>query len=309
MRVLLAYDGSVCSDHALAELPFLGLPTEVDATVLSVADIWMPTPGTTAEAMDLSLSPGLAALRIKTRDQLDAAQAIADAGAIKVRQLRPGWRVEARAEAESPGWAVVRIAGDVQADLVIVGSHGRGALGRVLLGSVSQRVLTSSPCSVHVGRPRAARPDAPFRVLVAVDGSADSIVAVREIAGRAWPAGTVFRLIAVLDPRLESIIAWPGIFPSEWARSHEGTPREWVCHMVEHFARVFYEAKLPVETDLCEGEPKQELVRHAEAWKADLVVLGAHGLHHGQHRDLGSVASAVAARVHCSAEVIRPKLV
>ena len=147
MKALLAYDGSACSDHAVSELPLLGLPADLEATVLSVADIWLPAPGTTAEAMDLSLSPGLAALRVKTRDLVDAAQAVANDGAVKVRQFRPAWRVTAQAVAESPGWAVVRVAEELKVDWVIVGSHGRGALGRVLLGSVSQRVLASAPCS------------------------------------------------------------------------------------------------------------------------------------------------------------------
>jgi nucleotide-binding universal stress UspA family protein len=306
MKVLLAYDGSDCSAHAVAELPLLGLPAAVDLTVLSVADIWMPTPGADAADVDLSLSPGLAALRLKTGEHLDAAHNLANEGAVKVRQLFPGWQVAARAVADSPGWAIVRIAGELAADWVIVGSHGRGALGRVLLGSVSQRVLNSGPGSVHVSRPRPSHPGFPFRVLVAVDGSADSVAAVRQLASRAWPAGTVIRLLAVLDPRLESVIAWPGIFPSEWARSHETTPREWICHLVEHFAQMLYAAHLTAETAIGEGDPKQEILRQAEDFRADLLVLGAHGLHHGAQRNLGSVAGAVAARAHCSVEIIRP---
>lgn len=306
MKALLAYDGSACSDHAVAELPLLGLPAEVELTVLSVADIWMPAPDTVADAVDLSLSPGLAALRIKTRDLVDAAQEIANGGARKVRPVCPRWQVHARAVADSPGWAIVRTAEETAADWVIVGSHGRGALGRILMGSVSQRILNSARCSVHVSRPRPSHPAAPFRVLIGVDGSADSVAAVRQVAGRAWPAGTVFRLLAVLDPRLESVIAWPGIFPSEWARSHESTPREWICHMVEHFAKLLYSANLAAETAICEGDPKPEIVRQAEDFRADLLVLGAHGLHHGAQRNLGSVAGAVAARAHCSVEIVRP---
>lgn len=308
MKALLAYDGSACAAHAVAELPLLGLPAEVDLTVLSVADIWMPAPGSTAEAVDLSLSPGLAALRMKTSELVDAAHGVANEGAVKVRQLCPGWRVAACAVADSPGWAIVRIAEEMAADWVIVGSHGRGALGRVLMGSVSQRILNSASGSVHVSRPRPSHPRMPFRVLVAVDGSADSVAAVRQLAGRAWPVGTVFRVLAVLDPRLESVIAWPGIFPSEWARSHEATPREWICHMVEHFAKLLYSANLAPETAICEGDPKHELVRQAEDFRADLLVLGAHGLHHGAQRNLGSVAGAVAARAHCSVEIVRPSV-
>jgi nucleotide-binding universal stress UspA family protein len=306
LKALIAYDGSECSDHAVTELPLLELPDNTDATILSVANIWMPEPEAVADAVDPSLSPGLAALRLKTRDLIDAARSIAVTIIVKLRQVCATWRIESLAVADSPGWAVVRLADEQKVNWVFVGSLGRGAFGRVLLGLVSHRVLTSASCSVHVSRPRPAHPVAPLRVLVAGGGSADSVVAVRQIAGRSWRAGTVFRLIAVLDPRLESVIAWPGIFPGKWAKSQEASPREWVCHLVEHFAKMLYERRLTVETMFCEGDPKHELVRHAEDWKADLLVLGAHGLHHGQKRNLGSVARAVAARTHCSLKVVRP---
>ena len=40
-------------------------------------------------------------------------------------------------------------------DLIVVGSHGRSALGRFMLGSVSQKVVTEAHCSVRVARGRA----------------------------------------------------------------------------------------------------------------------------------------------------------
>lgn len=306
MKILLAYDGSACSEHAVDELPRLGLPADATAVVLSIADVWLPPPGFEAAVVDAPIAPGLAMLRDKTSHLLQEAQALAETGATRLHKLFPGWRVEARSDADSPGWATVRYAEELASDLVVVGSHGRGALGRVLLGSVSQRVLTSAPCSVHVSRPREHPAEGPRRVLVAVDGSRDSITAVRELAKRAWPRDTQFRVAAVLDTRIESVVAWPGIFPSEWAMSREASPRAWICHLVEHFSRVLYDAGLKVETEVLDGEPKQALVSHAESWRSDLIVLGAHGLHHGQQRSVGSVAGAVAARAHCSVTVMRP---
>ena len=47
------------------------------------------------------------------------------------------------------------------------------------------------------------------------------------------------------------------------------------------------------------------LLREAESWRADLIMLGAHGLHHGGLLLLGSTASAVAVRAHCSVEIVR----
>ena len=53
---------------------------------------------------------------------------------------------------ESPGRAIIEEAESWNADLIVVGSHGRGFWGRNLLGSTSDRVLHHAPCSVLVVR-------------------------------------------------------------------------------------------------------------------------------------------------------------
>ena len=51
-----------------------------------------------------------------------------------------------------PGEAIVEVAASEQVDLVVVGSHGRGAVGRFLVGSVSEYVVRHAPCPVLVVR-------------------------------------------------------------------------------------------------------------------------------------------------------------
>jgi nucleotide-binding universal stress UspA family protein len=53
-----------------------------------------------------------------------------------------------------PGDMIVSAAEAEHADMVIVGSHGRGAVGRLFLGSVSEHVVRHAPCPVLVVRPR-----------------------------------------------------------------------------------------------------------------------------------------------------------
>lgn len=53
---------------------------------------------------------------------------------------------------DSPGKAIIEEAERWHADLIVVGSHGRGFWGRTFLGSTSDRVLHHAPCSVLVVR-------------------------------------------------------------------------------------------------------------------------------------------------------------
>ena len=55
-----------------------------------------------------------------------------------------------------PAAALAQLASDVEADLVIVGTHGRKGARRVLLGSVAEGVVRKAPCEVLVVRPRDA---------------------------------------------------------------------------------------------------------------------------------------------------------
>ncbi|MEF8780446.1 MAG: universal stress protein [Haloferacaceae archaeon] len=63
-----------------------------------------------------------------------------------------GFEVETRVEIGSPAERIVAVAEEVGADHVVVGSHGRSGVSRLLLGSVAERVVRTSPVPVTVIR-------------------------------------------------------------------------------------------------------------------------------------------------------------
>jgi len=77
------------------------------------------------------------------------------AGSLDSVQLRAHLRLEA------PAQEIAQIAADLEADLVVVGSHGRRGIARWLLGSVAETVVRLAPCPVFVVRPKALPEELP----------------------------------------------------------------------------------------------------------------------------------------------------
>ena len=164
MKVLIGYDGSECADAALDDLSQAGLPTTGEFRILSVAEVWLPPPPPSSyeiieEARNARSPADLQ--RDFSRRCVAAKEMLALAGRAseRVQTLFPNWKVSADSSCGSPAWELVAIADEWNPDLIVVGSHGRTALGRFVLGSVSQRVLTEARCSVRIARGRVEEPN------------------------------------------------------------------------------------------------------------------------------------------------------
>ena len=307
--ILIAYDGSDCAIDAVRDLAHAGLPTTGTAVVLAVASsssvpavAYSPASAALSEVSWVAPSTWQEMVDEATREAVETATA----GAALARTVLPHWEIRSDHSLDSPYRGIIDQAEKHRVDLILVGSHGGSALGRLLVGSTSQFVLNHAQCSVRVGRPTRTSPGSPLRILIGVDGSAGSFAAVHEVTRRHWPDGTAFRVFASVDLRLSAALA--GHAAAAWADSrylrHDpqaATPTQ----IVQAASELLQEGGLSAVPVVEEGDPKVTLVEHAERWGADGIFLGATGLSRTQRFFLGSVSNTISARAHCSVEVVR----
>jgi len=311
MKILIGYDGSECADAALDDLTQAGLPASGEFHIMSVAEVWLPPPPPSTyeiiEEARNATSP--AELQRDFSRHCAAAKevlALAERARDRVQSLFPNWKVSAGSSCGSPAWELVAKADEWKPDLIVVGSHGRTALGRFVLGSVSQRVLTEARSSVRIARGRVEEPNSPVRIIVGTDGSKASDEALRAVAARHWPPQSEIKVIMVDDPLAPEFLG--KLIPPVGKMIEEDRQEEraWVEQISNQSLNILRQAVIKVTCEVREGDPKRELCKAAEEWNADCIFVGSAGFSNRLERFvLGSISAAVAARAHCSVEVVR----
>jgi nucleotide-binding universal stress UspA family protein len=305
MKILLAYDGSQYADDAIESLRSAGLPGEAEVLVVSVADVFVP-PAIGEGEMFPPHEPDVVRRAHQLAEQkLREAEEMAKRAGEIVRGNFPSWQVSHEAVADSPAWALIRKADEW--NLGVMGARGHSVFGgRLILGSVSQRVLYEAKCSVRIARGSRKDADSPIRILVGVDHSKDSNAAVEAVCSRNWPRGTEVRLLAVVDTvmAITPDSSQPEII--KWIEVGDEENWEAIRQIFEPSAETLRRVGLDAAVMIRSGNPADEIVDEAETWGAECIFVGAKGMRGIERLLLGSVSSAVSARADCSVEVVRP---
>lgn len=311
MKILIGYDGSKCADAALDDLTQAGLPASGEVHIMSIAEVWLPPPPPSSyeiiEEARNATSP--AELQRDFSRHCAAAKeelVLAERARDRVQALFPNWTVSAGSSCGSAAWELVAKADEWKPDLIVVGSHGRTALGRFMLGSVSQRVLTEARCSVRIARGRVEEPNSPVRIIAGTDGSEASDEALRAVAARHWPPQSEIKVVMVDDPLAPDLLG--KLIPPVGRMIEEDRQEErsWVEKISKQSLDILRQAEIKVTCEVREGDPKRELCKAAEDWNAGCIFVGSAGFSNRLERFvLGSISAAVAARAHCSVEVVR----
>jgi nucleotide-binding universal stress UspA family protein len=223
----------------------------------------------------------------------------------RARRLRE--LVVGRVEFGDPATRLARVADQVRATLIVVGSRGRGYSSSLLLGSVSQTVASAPSRPVLVVPPeagpethrRGATSDRPPSVVCGVDGSDQAANAVRVAA----------RLASALDMRLVLAHVEPGGEEAPPAAIHFDAPLRAGTRSRLRILQHAMDAVggTEVEGRLIRGEPAASLRDLAVNEAAEMIAVGTRG--HGGLRALvlGSVSRALAATGPCPVLIVNDR--
>ncbi len=146
MKLLFATDGSAYSKAALEVIANRPYPSESSVHIISIIDNVVFTPGNAPMgAMNEYYAEAGRMAMTKAKDNIENSE--------KVLQTKnPSLAITTAIINGSPKSVILEEAEKLEADLIIVGSHGYGAVKRFLLGSVSQAVASHAKCSVEIVR-------------------------------------------------------------------------------------------------------------------------------------------------------------
>jgi nucleotide-binding universal stress UspA family protein len=136
-----------------------------------------------------------------------------------------------------------------------------------------------------------------MKILIGVDDSSFSQIAVEEVARRLWEPGTAVKILSVVE----------GPYKPAREEGASENPFKIARASVDKATEVLRQSgnKFEIAGDIIEGSPKKVILDEAEAWDADLIVVGSHGRRGLDRFLLGSVSQAVALHAPCSVEIVR----
>ncbi len=314
MKILAAYDGSKCSDKLIDDLQFAGFPDKgVEMIVMSVAEVWMPPPPSpNGNGFDQDEFPAFvnewAERRLKVaKSAVNEADTLSRHAQEKIAQLFPKWKVSSFSTYGSPAWEILNKADEFRPDVITLGSQGRNAVERILLGSVSQKILTEAKCSVRIARSEPRDETLPNRVLMAFDGSRGAEMAVDAVASRSWSEDAEFRLVAAVQSLVPSTIGRFIPPVTDWVGEDFEAEKQLIRKLSEGALAKLENAGLKTSLEIEDGNPKEVLVGYADRWQATSIFLGAHAYSSELAKFLvGCTSTAVAERAYCSVEAVRP---
>lgn len=291
MRIGIAVDGSSPAIAGVEFVASLPLSDRDQVSVVSVAEIPMmlsAMPSTRAACAPDSMDEFHEMSRERARDVAENAVE---------RLIGVPCPVTSVVLCGHPIEVLQRFADEGSLDVLVVGPRGRGSIGSILLGSVSQAMLHSMPTSILVARPPVSTPR---RVLLAIDGSPPSLDAARFLASFPLPAEADIRVVV-------SVTCWTDRYGSIRAANYPerlAAERAYATEIAQQAIDILTAHGRQATPMIRDGDPKREILDAAREIDADLIVTGARGTGGFKSLILGSVSRGVSKAASCSTLIV-----
>jgi nucleotide-binding universal stress UspA family protein len=329
-RILIPLDGTPFGESAL---PLARRLADRAGAELVLAHVY-ESPVPISEVLGSELAdPGVpVALRQRAQEYLDdvvARTARASRGATE--SARAGPRVRGSLLDGAPAHAIHTAAQEVEADLVVMASHGRAGLARLLIGSTAESVVHAGGVPVLVVPTSERRLDAeqahsstmpdvadapppPLRhLLIALDGAPESEAILAPALALARLVESAVTLVGVRDPgdaRKTTLLPTAVLDTArsdERVLADEGAPATDPAGYLDQVARRIVADGYRVATHVFEGHPVVDrLLDATRVLAADWLAMSTHGRGFWSRLVEGSVADAVLERVMMPILLVRP---
>jgi nucleotide-binding universal stress UspA family protein len=210
----------------------------------------------------------------------------------------PAVKIEHRFVIGAEADEILEAAADAHCDLIVMGTHGRTGLGRVLLGSVAEQVLRRAPCPVVTVKAPAtgAAKTAIQRILYATDFSERSRVALQLASWLARDHKAELVILHAVPPPTDTL--------EEVITEHStGLDREAAGRLLSQLTPAVPNVRFTRE--LKEGDPAAQILEAAKQNQCDLIVMGTHGRTGLARLVMGSVAEQVVRNTPCPVVTVK----
>jgi nucleotide-binding universal stress UspA family protein len=262
-RVLCPIDFSDTSHHALAHAAAMARWHDAQLTMLYVYP-YLP-------AMDLPPFP------LEDAERANILAKMREFAAIVPRDVRVDCQVR---EGQLAHQEIVSQVEATQADMLVMGTHGRSGFQRLFLGSVTEKVMRSVRCPTLIVPPRApdVAADTPVmfrRILCPTDFLASSLKAFEYAIGLAEETDAELTLLHVVE--MLAAVGHESVVPDdEFARIRGATiadARRRLSALIPEDALVY----CTIDAVVVEGRTYKQILCQAKERQADLIVMGVHG--------------------------------
>lgn len=293
-RILVGYDGSAGADEAVGLVTSLRLPSDTVVRVIAA----VPTERELRSAWGRVI---VGEASVLVRELSSQAEQVLDP--VRQRLSDGGLAAETAVVTGRPPQVLVEEALRSRATLIAVGSRGLGPIASTLVGSVSAEVVDNAPCPVLVARSPLIR-----KILFATDGSRHAEAAEQVLASLPVARQVPVRVVSVIQVIRPLAV---GIAPTMYSRvyaaqaEYEAEARTARAEIAASSVTRLGSYGIDASAELRVGDPAGEVLAAADAFEADLIVVGSRGQTGLRRLVLGSVARRVLHHSSASVLVVR----